>query len=136
MVKKRTLLFIAGIVWMFAGFNVIKIGIEAYMDNFSILNVFLSIAVMLIFWFMVFGKLVDKHNTRIRAYKEEKKYFWNFFDVKSFLIMAFMMTFGILIRKYSLIPDSYIAFFYTGLGTALFGAGVKFMVKFFGYNKN
>ncbi len=30
MVKKRTLLFIAGIVWMFAGFNVIKIGIEAY----------------------------------------------------------------------------------------------------------
>lgn len=136
MVKKRTLLFIAGIVWMFAGFNVLKIGIEAYMDNFSILNVFLSIAVMLIFWFMVFGKLVDKHNTRIRAYKEEKKYFWNFFDVKSFLIMAFMMTFGILIRKYSLIPDSYIAFFYTGLGTALFGASVKFMVKFFGYNKN
>lgn len=67
MVKKGMLLFIAGIVWMFAGFNVLKIGIEAYMDNFSILNVFLSIAVMLIFWFMVFGKLVDKHNTRIRA---------------------------------------------------------------------
>lgn len=126
MVKKKTLLFIAGIVWMFAGFNVLKIGIEAYMDNFSILNVFLSIAVMLIFWFMVFGKLVDKHNTRIRAYKEEKKYFWNFFDVKSFLIMAFMISFGIIIRSFHLLPERFIAVFYTGLGAALFMAGVLF----------
>ena len=30
MVKKRTLLLIAGIVWLIAGFNVVRLGIVSY----------------------------------------------------------------------------------------------------------
>ncbi|MEG0564569.1 hypothetical protein [Anaerorhabdus sp.] len=43
------------------------------------------------------------------------------------------MTFGILIRTYNLAPESFIAFFYTGLGTALFLAGILFGFNYFKY---
>lgn len=130
MVKKRYLLLIASLVWLFAGFKVLNLGLEAYKTNFTLLNVLLSIAVFTVFWIMVFNRLVNKHTIRIMSYKEEKRYFWNFFDLKSFIIMAIMMTGGILIRKYSLLGMNFIAFFYTGIGSALFLAGIKFMVKF------
>ena len=46
-------------------------------------------------------------------------------------IMAVMMTGGIAIRSLHLLPDVFIAVFYTGLGTALALAGVLFAVNFF-----
>ncbi len=131
MVKRRTLLLIAGFVWAIAGFNILKIGVESYAGYVHVTNLILSLLVFLIFWFMIFGKLVVKHTTRIQSYEEEKKFFWNFFDIPSFLIMAFMMTFGITIRSFNLLPDIAIAVFYSGLGLALFGAGLKFIRNYF-----
>lgn len=135
MVKKRYLLLIASLVWLFAGIKVLNLGLEAYKTNFSALNVLLSIAVFIAFWFMVFARLVNKHTARIKAYQEEKRYFWNFFDLKSFIIMAIMMTGGILIRKYQLLDMNFIAFFYTGLGSALSLAGAKFMLNYYQFKR-
>lgn len=125
-VKKHHLLFFACVVWMIAGFNVLKIGIESYNEYRTILNYGLTILVFLIFWFMVFYKLTVKHTTRIQGYEEEKQFFYKFFDLKSFFIMAFMISFGIIIRTFHLLPERFIAVFYTGLGAALFLAGVLF----------
>ncbi len=125
-VKKHHLLFLACVVWMIAGFNVLKIGVEAYKPYQTMLNYSLSILVFLVFWFMVFYKLTVKHTTRIQEYEEEKQFFYKFFDLKSFLIMAFMISFGIIIRTFHLLPERFIAVFYTGLGAALFLAGVLF----------
>lgn len=125
-VKKHHLLFLACVVWMIAGFNVLKIGVEAYKPYQTMLNYSLSILVFLVFWFMVFYKLTVKHTTRIQGYEEEKQLFYKFFDLKSFLIMAFMISFGITIRTFHLLPERFIAVFYTGLGAALFLAGVLF----------
>lgn len=125
-VKKHHLLFFACVIWMIAGFNVLKIGVEAYKPYQTMLNYGLSILVFLVFWFMVFYKLTVKHTTRIQEYEEEKQFFYKFFDLKSFLIMAFMISFGIIIRTFHLLPERFIAVFYTGLGAALFLAGVLF----------
>lgn len=57
--------------------------------------------------------------------------FYHFFDRKSYVIMVCMMAAGILIRKLQLVPEWSIAFFYSGLGLALFSCGVKFTWKFF-----
>ncbi|WP_215492023.1 hypothetical protein [Fenollaria sporofastidiosus] len=133
MVKKRYLLLIASLVWLFAGLKVLSLGLEAYKTKFTALNVLMSLAVFIVFWLMVFNRLVNKHTVRIKAYTEEKRYFWNFFDLKSFIIMAIMMTGGILIRKYSLLGVNFIAFFYTGIGAALSLAGLKFMYNFIKY---
>ena len=129
-VKKQTLLGIASIVWMIAGLNVLRIGLMAYADYFTGMNIALSIVVFLVFQIFIFGKLVKKHTVRILAY-EGKQFFLNFFDMKSFMIMAVMMIGGIAIRVFELAPLRFIAFFYTGLGASLFLAGILFGVEWF-----
>lgn len=129
-VKKHTLLFIAGIVWLIAGFNILKIGIEAYKPYLSILNFGLSLLIFLIFWLMIFKKLVFKHTTRISNFTEDFHFFLKFFDKKSFLIMFFMIFLGISLRKFHLAPDIFIAIFYTGLGSSLFLAGITFLINY------
>lgn len=130
-VKKHTLLLIASLVWLIAGFNVLRIGIVTYKQYISILNIILSIVVFSMFWFMVFSKLVFKHTNRIKNFKEDFQFFLNVFDKKSFIIMACMITFGILIRTLHLAPDVFIAVFYSGLGSALFLAGLLFGYNYF-----
>lgn len=125
-VKKQNLLLLAGIVWMIAGFNVLRIGLETYAEHRMIINYAITLMVFLVFWFMVFHKLTIKHTKRIHEFEEELQLFYKFFDLKSFLIMAFMISFGIIIRKFRLLPERFIAVFYTGLGAALFMAGVLF----------
>ena len=121
---------LAALVWIAAGFNILRIGVLSYRNYVTLFNLMISTAVFFIFWFMVFGKLVKKHTHRITHYEEEKQFFLKFFDVKSFCIMAFMMTFGIGLRTFGLCPDIFIAVFYSGLGTALTFAGVSFGYQF------
>ena len=126
-VKKRTLLLIACIVWAVAGFNVLRIGILAYPPYLSPVNFLLSGIVFAVFQYFIFGRLVKKHT-------EETQFFLKFFDVKSFLIMAFMMGGGIYLRASSLAPDIFIAVFYTGLGASLLLAGILFGRNYFNYH--
>lgn len=131
MIPKKYLLLLAGLVWGAAGFNILRLGLLAYVGLVKPLYLLLSAAVFVIFQKMVFGKLVQKHTARILAYEAPKVCFWHFFDRKSFLIMAFMMTMGISLRKFSLVPIDFIAFFYTGLGASLLLAGILFLRQFF-----
>ena len=133
MVKKRTLLLIAGIVWIIAGYNVVRLGIAAY---FTIDQrwywYLLSVLVFLAFGSM-FLKMNRKHTERILSYSEERQPFWKFFDLKSYIIMAVMMGGGIGLRISGVFPDSFVAFFYSGLGSALTLAGILFVRNFFIY---
>lgn len=131
MVKKDTLLLIAALVWAAAGVNILRIGIIEYPPYFSVINALLSAAVFAVFELFIFGRLVKKHTKRIDGYGEEKQLFIKFFDVKSFIIMAVMMTGGILLRSLHLAPEVFIAVFYTGLGAALLLAGIIFGRNFF-----
>lgn len=76
----------------------------------------------------------EKHTKRILSY-EDKRPFLNFFDLKSYLIMAFMMSMGIGLRASGMATDFFIAFFYTGLGFALTMAGLIFIYNYIFYNK-
>ena len=130
-VHKNTLILIAGIVWAIAGFNIVRIGLIAYQGNFTWWRGLLSIAVYAAFQVFVFGKMVKKHTDRIQRYEEERQNFFRFFDTKSYLIMAFMMTLGIGLRVSGLVPTGFIAYFYTGLGASLLTAGVLFLISYF-----
>lgn len=134
-VKKRTLLAIAGAVWLIAGFNVARMGILAYLQLSAVhwLSCLLSACVFLAFGTM-FLKMSCRHTRRIQGYPQKTKPFWHFFDLKSYLIMAFMMSGGIWLRMSGLVPTAFIAVFYTGLGCALALAGITFWIMFFRYN--
>lgn len=64
-----------------------------------------------------------------------KGHFGIFFDLKSYLIMVFMMSMGIGLRASGKIPEFFIGFFYTGLGFALAFAGVIFIYNYIFYQK-
>lgn len=132
-VKKKTLLLIACAVWSIAGFNILRIGILSYLPYISIINIFLSMAIFAVFQYFIFGRLVKKHTARIQNYEEERHFFMKFFDIKSFIIMAVMMSGGIYLRASSLAPERFIAVFYTGLGSSLLLAGMLFGKNFLQY---
>jgi hypothetical protein len=129
-VKKNTLILIAGIVWAVAGFNIVRIGLVAYRGNFTWWLALISAAVYGAFQLFVFGPMVTKHTNRILQYEDERQNFFRFFDARGYIIMAFMMTLGIGLRVSGLVPNVFIAVFYTGLGASLLTAGVLFVVSY------
>ena len=110
MVNKRNLLLIAGIVWSIAGFNVARIGFILYSQHLNVLNIVLSVMVFVLFG-MMFFRMTKKHTKRILSYKD-KQPFYKFFDVKSYCIMFFMMSFGIGLRYSGVVPFRFIAVFF------------------------
>lgn len=131
-VKRITLMLLACFVWVGAGVNILRIGVEAYRENLHVINVIGSVIIFSLFYGGIFRRLVKKHTTRIVSYTSDRQFFLKFFDLKSFFIMVFMMTFGIALRAFHLVPEGFVAFFYTGLGAALFLAGVLFAMHYLG----
>ena len=96
-------------------------------------HIVLSAVVFLLFGAMFF-MMTRNHIKCIRGYEENFRPFWNFFDLKAYIIMTVMMGGWISLRAFGVFPDELAAFFYTGLGFALFLAGVLFSVEFVRYN--
>ena len=119
-VSRRTLLLIAGLVWIIAGANILRIGIITWVDDQRewLFKTGEAIVVFLLFFSLIFRRLYNKHTERI-GQKADRNCPFSFFDVKGWLIMGFMITLGILVRKLHLLPTSFIAVFYTGLSSAL-----------------
>lgn len=74
-----------------------------------------------------FSETIQKAHTSHQS-KEKKNCPFSFFDVQGWIVMAFMITIGILSRLFHLLPESFIAVFYTGLSLALIGTGIRFII--------
>ena len=129
---KNHLMLIAGLVWCAAGALVCFIGLplEIRLAPEQLLLVPLAVVIFFAFYFFVFSRLVAKHTGRIRAREEERLPFWHFFNASSWAVMAVMMGGGMALRLSHVMPDWMIAFFYSGLGVALFLCGVRFLGVF------
>lgn len=127
-VNRRVLLITAGMVWIIAGANILRIGIVTWFNDSDhwLFKVSEATIVFLLFFAFVFKKLYDKYTVRISQKKDNSCPF-SFFDVKGWIIMTFMMTLGICVRKFHLLPDSFISVFYTGLSLALMFTGIMFL---------
>jgi len=131
-VSKNQLMLIAGLVWCAAGAMVCLIGLplELGLAPSHLVLFPLAVVIFLVFYFLVFSRLVRKHTDRIRARAEDRLPFWHFFNASSWAVMAVMMGGGTALRLSHLVPDWVIAFFYSGLGAALFLCGVRFLGVF------
>lgn len=125
-------MLIAGIVWCAAGLMTFLIGLplEVRLAPEHLLLIPLAIVIFFVFYLLVFSGLVRKHTGRIRARTEDRLPFWQFFNASSWVVMAVMMGGGMALRMSHLVPDWVIAFFYTGLGVALFICGLRFLGVF------
>lgn len=131
--SRRTLFMLAALVWMMAGSMVTKLGYEVIVrtKGQKVISVVVALIVFLIFYNLIFKKMARKHQSRILAKTQEKVCSFSFFDKKAYIIMASMMSLGILIRSLPFINPMCWAPFYIGLGIALFSAGILFMIGWF-----
>lgn len=131
-VPKNHLMLIAGIVWCVAGAMVCLVGLPLLFKLEPADPILLPLAMLIfaVFYLLVFSKLVRKHTHRIRAREEERLPFWHFFNRSSWIVMFVMMGGGMALRLTHAVPDWFIAFFYSGLGIALFICGLRFMGVF------
>ena len=133
-IPTEKLLLVAGVVWFVAGANIANLGIHAYFNEPSWLLWALlvgTLVIFVLFHVFVFTKMVGKHSERIRGYEEDRTHILKFFDKKGYIIMAVMMGCGIGLRMAGLVPEWFVAFFYTGLGAALAVAGISFVLRYF-----
>lgn len=126
-------MLIAGVVWCVAGAMVCRIGLPLlwHVGGRARLALdVLAVAVFLVFYLLIFAPLVGRHTARIRARPEQRLPFWDFFDGRSWAVMAIMMGGGMWLRLSHVAPNWMIAFFYSGLGFALFSCGTRFLVVY------
>lgn len=128
-VSKYTLLITAGLVWLIAGINILRIGIMSWFNDshYWLFKICETSLVFLLFFGFIFHKIYKKHTVRILQ-KQHKHCPFSFFDTKGWVIMAFMMGMGTYARSFQLLPESFIAIFYTGLSLALIGTAIRFLV--------
>jgi len=128
-VPKRVLFFAAAFVWGFAANRILNIGINDVMINTKDYRINFGLALVGFYFFFkyVFYKMYKKHTKRIVNSEIEKPCIFSFFDIRGFAIMAFMITFGVTLRKARVIPPLYIGTFYITLGLSLLAAAVSFL---------
>lgn len=130
-VNKRALLFLASIVWCFAGIRIATIGYADFVLNAKGIWEYLliSVVVFLVFFFLIFLKLFKKHLKRILSSKLEKHCIFSFFDLKGYIIILIMIVGGISLRNRHLLNPAYLGIFYIGLGSALLLSGTMFLTS-------
>lgn len=129
-IRKHYLILIAGTFWIIAGAMVFATGLPVLIGIVSPVGVAAAASVYLVFYLFIFRKLVYKHVARIESSEAEKMPFYLFFDAPSYVVMAAMMSSGIVLRKFHLVPDAVIGPLYSGIGCALFSCGVRFAYVF------
>ncbi len=134
-VSKRVLLFEAALVWTFAGGMLLFRGssmLEAS-SGFSWLKIITCICSGVIFFVLVFTKISRKHVDRINNLFGERHFFYEFFNFKSYLMMAGMITMGILLRKSLIVPLASLSLAYITMGIPLLFSSFRFYLNWFNF---
>jgi hypothetical protein len=126
-VNLKWLLVIYGLMWSGAGIflNIIAFG---WLKSFNKMQIIIIIIGLLAGWSIArfgFGNIANKNVNSILAYPKHACIF-AFKEWKSYILIAIMMSLGILLRTTELISKFILAPMYIGIGTALFLASFKY----------
>lgn len=127
-VKKKTLYVIAGFVWSMAGCILIFKSMFFIFDIYQ--HIFWKIAIGIIsgivFYFVLFTKISKRNIKYIDLIIIENPCFFSFFNLKSYIMMAVMITGGIMLRKFEVINIEYLSIFYLAMGIPLLISAFRF----------
>lgn len=121
-------MFMAAVVWLFVGSMLFVKGFAFMLGNDTGLALELSVSVSLglMFFALLFSKIVAKHVARILNIKHERPCLFSFFNWKSYLMMGTMISSGISLRTFHLVPMAYLSCFYVTMGTPLLLSSYRF----------
>jgi len=132
-VPRNYLLLIAALVWTFAGGMLLFRGGIFLKDSphWMIFKLIGCAIGGLLFFRVLFNKISRKHIDRIIDLPFERPCLFSFFNMKSYFMMAIMITGGITIRKSGLVSPEYLAVIYLTMGLPLLMSSVRFYYAFF-----
>jgi len=134
-VSKRALLIIAGCVWSIAGGILIARALISLLkfNNHLFIELAIALVIGICFYVFLFTRISKKHITRISLITVDNPCFFSFFNFRSYILMAIMITAGITLRKTNIINAEYLYTFYFAMGIPLLMSAFRF---FFAYFKN
>lgn len=127
-VSRRTLLFIAGCVWTVAGGILITRGLIKLIDSnhFLMLEFLFGFLFGIAFYLLLFARISGKHIRRISKIKIEDPCVFSFFNFRSYVMMAVMITGGITLRKLNVINPDILYSFFLAMGLPLLISAFRF----------
>jgi hypothetical protein len=134
-VSRRVLLFIAGCAWTIAGGILMTRGLmsEIASHHLLLLKLVCGAIAGIAFYLVLFSRISSKHISRIKMIKIEDPCFFSFFNFRSYLLMAVMITGGISLRKLNVINPEILYTFFLSMGLPLLISAYRF---FYSWAKN
>ena len=116
----RQLYGLAALLWLIAGVNVLRIGLVNWLsETNTLVSILWLIGSLAFFAGFIFPRVVKRNLTALGQRAEGTLRWHQCFTPSSWIIMAGMITLGITLRAFDLVPHSFVTGFYTGLGLAL-----------------
>jgi len=134
-VSKRSLLLIAGCAWTLAGGILVTRGlIQVIAINNLLLPDFIIGAIGgIIFYLLLFSRISSKHINRIKLIPVDDPCFFSFFNFRSYIMMALMITGGVTLRKLNVVKPEFLYTFFLAMGLPLLISAYRF---FYSWVKN
>jgi uncharacterized membrane protein YedE/YeeE len=134
-VKKRTLLLIAGCAWSIAGGILISRSLSHLIgvNHHLAIEIGTGIVFGSLFYLLLFARISKKHISRINLIEINNPCFFSFFNFRSYLLMAIMISGGITLRLSGLVNPEIIYTFFLCMGIPLLVSAWRF---FYSYAKN
>jgi hypothetical protein len=126
-INKRHLLFIAAMVWLVASGMLFWRGL-VYFEPRSGWGIEMTGACIggVLFFRLLFVGISSKHISRIVSLSKSKPYIFSFFSKRSYILMAFMISGGLLLRYSHVAPTYDLSYFYFFMGVPLFLSAIRF----------
>lgn len=130
-ISKYWLLVLAGVMWSGVGILLTVYAVSWWMADLSWSSFFLAVLGFGVSWFVYrqgFSKIARKNMGRILRY-EDKACLFSFQAWSGYLIIAVMMTGGILLKA-SAIPKPWLGVLYAAIGGGLFLSSFLYYQRF------
>ncbi len=130
-VPKVVLIALGASLWGFAAYRILKLGvvsIEKHAIN-HLLNYLIGIAGFIPFFYFVFRKVSRRYVERIKNLPQPRPCMFAFFNVRGYIMMTFMITMGIMVSHWKVIPELYKGTFFISLGLSLLASSIFYIIE-------
>ena len=134
-VPRQVLVILGAALWGFAAYRILKLSyikIEGNARN-SLLNYFIGVLGFIPFYWFVFRKVSKRYIMRIINLESDRPCVFAFFDFRGYILMSLMISMGIFISRWPLIPDLYKGTFFVSLGLSLLASAIYYLYAGFRY---
>ena len=93
------------------------------------INYLIGVAGFIPFFMLVFRKVSLRYINRIKNLPQRRPCMFAFFDLRGYILMSFMITMGIMVSHWKLIPELYKGTFFISLGLSLLASSIFYIVE-------